>query len=328
MRGKKRGSRLGAFFTIAVILVAIYIIPPIFIGHTISQEQIPDIGGNWNANLVITSCPGCQGSTGFSPFLLGIYQSEDRVSAKANEFITQSDGEKLENFVMDGIFIDQREVQGTFLMNHQYSVSDKINGTTDWIISDDCNHITINSDFIAWKGRRIDASGTVQLTLSRVNPTGCGLKCFESFTCSDYSECVNGTQTRLCFDANQCNRTQASKTESQSCAMPVVPAPVPEKGSNLLVYILIILVILIFAAVVAFFLMKKGKRKDTGLANELSSMIEDANRLLLSGDREGALKGYGGFSEYFSKNSDKLSEMDRGKIYQEGLGLYNRLAAQ
>lgn len=44
--------------------------------------------------------------------------------------------------------------------------------------------------------------------------------CSESWTCTDWSSCSGGTQTRTCTDSNNCSTTFNKPAESQSCSMP------------------------------------------------------------------------------------------------------------
>ena len=45
--------------------------------------------------------------------------------------------------------------------------------------------------------------------------------CNESWTCTDWSACVSGTQTRTCTDLNNCNTTKSKPNETQSCIAPL-----------------------------------------------------------------------------------------------------------
>ncbi|MFH1256384.1 MAG: hypothetical protein V1494_03760 [Candidatus Diapherotrites archaeon] len=49
---------------------------------------------------------------------------------------------------------------------------------------------------------------------------GCETPCEESWSCTFWSSCVNGTQTRTCTDANECGTTTNKPAESQSCSTP------------------------------------------------------------------------------------------------------------
>jgi len=50
--------------------------------------------------------------------------------------------------------------------------------------------------------------------------------CFERWNCTEWGPCINGTQTRICYDIGTCNRSP--RTETRSCVIPQKPAPKPE----------------------------------------------------------------------------------------------------
>jgi hypothetical protein len=50
--------------------------------------------------------------------------------------------------------------------------------------------------------------------------TGTGTTCEESWDCTEWSSCINGTQTRTCTDLNKCNTTELKPAESKSCESP------------------------------------------------------------------------------------------------------------
>ena len=55
-----------------------------------------------------------------------------------------------------------------------------------------------------------------------------GRECTESWVCSDWSECDDGTQTRTCVDSNTCNTTESRPIETRDCEEPSI-APIPEE---------------------------------------------------------------------------------------------------
>ncbi|MFH1586454.1 MAG: hypothetical protein ABID38_01200, partial [Candidatus Diapherotrites archaeon] len=48
--------------------------------------------------------------------------------------------------------------------------------------------------------------------------TSCSAQCTESWSCTSWSLCVNGTQTRTCTDSNECGTTTSKPPEMQSCS--------------------------------------------------------------------------------------------------------------
>ncbi|MCD6414139.1 MAG: carboxypeptidase regulatory-like domain-containing protein [Candidatus Diapherotrites archaeon] len=55
---------------------------------------------------------------------------------------------------------------------------------------------------------------TLDAPLERMKP------CVENWSCSEWSLCINGTQTRSCIDSNHCNTTENKTIEEQSCTPP------------------------------------------------------------------------------------------------------------
>ncbi len=51
--------------------------------------------------------------------------------------------------------------------------------------------------------------------------------CKENWTCSEWSECIAGTQTRICTDQNKCGTTKNKPDESQSCEGVKTPIETP-----------------------------------------------------------------------------------------------------
>lgn len=47
--------------------------------------------------------------------------------------------------------------------------------------------------------------------------------CSPSWSCTDWPECINGVQTRVCKDSNSCGTSRDKPPESQSCSLPSRP---------------------------------------------------------------------------------------------------------
>ena len=60
----------------------------------------------------------------------------------------------------------------------------------------------------------------VEITIEYGNET-----CTESWSCTDWSSCSGGTQTRTCTDANNCGTTVNKPAESRSCTVSLPSAP-------------------------------------------------------------------------------------------------------
>ncbi|MBN1644811.1 hypothetical protein JW851_02070, partial [Candidatus Woesearchaeota archaeon] len=51
------------------------------------------------------------------------------------------------------------------------------------------------------------------------------IDCWEYWTCSDWTECINGTQTRNCSDLNKCSTFESKPSETKQCIMPAKEEP-------------------------------------------------------------------------------------------------------
>lgn len=56
--------------------------------------------------------------------------------------------------------------------------------------------------------------------------------CVPTYTCSDWSACTNGTQTRTCTVTNNCPAGLDQPVGSQTCTSPVPPSDTPGSGSG------------------------------------------------------------------------------------------------
>ena len=80
--------------------------------------------------------------------------------------------------------------------------------------------------------------------------------CTENWSCTDWSACVNGTQTRTCTDANACGTTVNKPVESQSCE--IIEAEVAEVV-GIPIWSIAVVVMVIVIVVVLIILKIKGK---------------------------------------------------------------------
>ncbi|MEM5778474.1 MAG: hypothetical protein QXK49_02515 [Candidatus Aenigmatarchaeota archaeon] len=111
--------------------------------------------------------------------------------------------------------------------------------------------------------------------------------CTEDWFCEDWSDCINGVQTRKCTDLNNCGTTKNKPLESRSCeVIPIetpseetstetIPTEVPEEqaktptegptgfflGLSTTDWIIAIVLGIVVAVVIIFFVNKKRKRK-------------------------------------------------------------------
>lgn len=80
--------------------------------------------------------------------------------------------------------------------------------------------------------------------------------CTESWNCMDWSGCVDGLQTRICTDENNCGTTNNKPTESKNCLIEQILTGAQDMGlTGVVVTSVIIIVIVVIIALV----LKKGK---------------------------------------------------------------------
>ena len=59
--------------------------------------------------------------------------------------------------------------------------------------------------------------GSIKSTPSYKNPKISEAECVENWTCTDWFECFNGKQTRICVDLNKCGTTKNKPEETKAC---------------------------------------------------------------------------------------------------------------
>lgn len=78
---------------------------------------------------------------------------------------------------------------------------------------------TLQSGFTCTKNTTLNKYKITGLSFSGIGEEDCT----ESWSCTDWSTCSGGTQTRTCTDANHCGTENSKPDESQSCVSPGVP---------------------------------------------------------------------------------------------------------
>jgi cysteine-rich repeat protein len=68
-----------------------------------------------------------------------------------------------------------------------------------------------------------DVSGNIGGTNERVYTINIPAPCVENWTCSDWTQCTNSSQARICTDSNSCGTTVNKPTESQGCTDSCTP---------------------------------------------------------------------------------------------------------
>lgn len=69
------------------------------------------------------------------------------------------------------------------------------------------------------------------ILLSTTNPPASVAQCTEHWTCTEWSACANGVQTRTCTDDSACRTTATKPLEQQSCLDTIAPAAVHDLRS-------------------------------------------------------------------------------------------------
>ena len=325
-RGEEGAFKLRFVLVLMVALCLLFLIPKIFVGHAaLGQGQIPNIQGRWNEiEAPITLSGDCGIDTPTFSHFLDISQTDNEIRATAPPFIFTPAYENplVSDFSLDGGFISQKDIYATFSYGIAVHPPDRINAfTTEFTLSDDCNSAFLRYN---WNAPRSNCHGTGTATLKRENPTGCGYKCESEWTCSGLSACANGTQTKMCFDVNQCNKTRTSRTESQPCVMPA-----PPRGNNMIWYLLILAALLLSAITAIFLSRRKKEEKEEGkggVAGELAAMIGNIDFSLNLNDRQMASEQYNEFIMAFQRSSGLLKDEDRQRLYNEGMRVYGKLA--
>jgi len=114
-------------------------------------------------------------------------------------------------------------------------------------------------------------------------PTGAAIVCEESWSCTEWSECIDDMQTRTCTDSSNCGTTVNKPTESQACEVEKALIGVTTVSilTNVIVIVVAIIVcIFIFlqrSKITSYLegLSKKTKRKSTKILTETGEIIRE-----------------------------------------------------
>jgi len=167
-------------------------------------------------------------------------------TAKINFTLLRNDPPVLISDIPDQTWYQDRSLTGLRLLEYFY---DPDNDTLTFqaeqpsrinITIDENSIVTFRPD-TGWYGVRYTlfracdhftctASNIVKLTVEKAEyPTGPPgpsppppeiSGCIEKWICTDWSECINGTQTRECADANNCGTEKSKPVEERACGMP------------------------------------------------------------------------------------------------------------
>lgn len=107
--------------------------------------------------------------------------------------------------------LEKEEELNDQLISYEYSTDD-----TNWNIIEDFNLSYVNSTKIRFR-ITLQSDGTntpifKNLTINYIKEI-----CTEGWTCTDWDECINETQTRICTDQNNCGTEDSKPEEEQDC---------------------------------------------------------------------------------------------------------------
>jgi len=93
--------------------------------------------------------------------------------------------------------------------------------------------------------------------------------CVETWTCTDWSACQNGVETRICNDVNNCGTTDKKPILSQSCVVPPsIPSISPPTPATPLGLGVGLIAVIALSAIIIFIILKRKKiKKKTKFAN-------------------------------------------------------------
>ena len=88
-------------------------------------------------------------------------------------------------------------------------VSENCNGQNEFILK--CDGTSKNNYNCTFTGQSYKVSGLSHSAVIELGP------CKESWSCNSWSSCVNGTQTRICTDKNDCGTNLSKPADNQGC---------------------------------------------------------------------------------------------------------------
>ncbi len=136
-----------------------------------------------------------------------------------------------------------------------------------------------------------------------VTPKSGSSSCTESWTCSQWSDCVSGTQLRVCQDEHKCSTTFNKPKEKQFCTEEVTSTlpvqeqmedkPLVEKtpaasGNNTLFWVILIVIILLVIGTIMILLLvlrKKSSSQEISGNDQFRSWIEQQHQRNLSDEQ-------------------------------------------
>tara|TARA_Y100000034_G_scaffold136840_1_gene216262 strand:+ start:2236 stop:6699 length:4464 start_codon:yes stop_codon:yes gene_type:complete len=86
--------------------------------------------------------------------------------------------------------------------------------------------------------------------------------CDEKWSCNDWSECVNGEQTRICSDLNSCEISERMPSSVQNCGVKSKEAyDIKKVPRETVIYLSVLLLLVLFILIVSYYIVKVLKRR-------------------------------------------------------------------
>ncbi|MFC1686044.1 hypothetical protein ACFLZZ_03415 [Nanoarchaeota archaeon] len=304
---KEGGNKVGLYFTIVLIAATLLIVSDNSLtgNAVIGEDYIGDIEGTWDFEER-TDESDCRDGKKERTYEAALLQIDDKITLSTKDYTLK--GMLIgNNLDLNGIFKrDGGEVDMTY---------------TNIKVSEDCMTFQGKGNW-TWEGRGESCEGPVEIVGVRKTGDGCGIApCEESWECSDWSECVDGQETRLCRDNNKCETKEdiEGSKEEQSCEMPIPAPPEKDYGLTIALIVLILLIITVAYLIVS----NSGKKKQ--LAKQLDSTLEEIYNSLNAGDRVRALDYYKSLTRQFERIKDDLRKKDLNRIYAASIEAFKEI---
>jgi PGF-pre-PGF domain-containing protein len=168
--------------------------------------------------------------------------------------ITDSDIDTVNiNFAVNKTWLKNNNIDALNITLYRWA-DNKWNELTTTYVSEDASEVLYQA---VSPGLSIFVIGTKGGALEHEQePTGAAIICEESWSCTKWSSCTNGVQTRRCTDSNNCGTTANKPAESRSCVSLFPESAIP-LGLGIGLVVIVVLVIIVFLT----FKKRKSKKK-------------------------------------------------------------------
>jgi len=111
--------------------------------------------------------------------------------------------------------------------------------------------------------------------------------CQEEWSCTDWSNCTDGQETRLCFDSNECNTFIEKPLEVKACGQPLPPGPIDVATMINIATVAGVVIVIIVIAI----LLKRRKKGDKGFREKAMDQTQGGGSQDDKGQGGGAGQG-------------------------------------